>query len=116
MQNILQWMRRNKGFTALLAAELAVLLALVAGLFGAPYTFTLTPSDFDNDFSDIAAVKEDGSALQIYNDGSFHTEDEITFSSRGCALPSGAYEVTVSYFPAKRLMPLPSAYCKAPAP
>ena len=36
MQNILQWMRRNKGFTALLAAELAVLLALVAGVFGAP--------------------------------------------------------------------------------
>ena len=98
MQNILQWMRRNKGFTALLAAELAVLLALVAGLFGAPYTLTLTPSDFDNDFSDIAAVKEDGSALQIYNDGSFHTEDEITFSSRGCALPSGAYELTISYF------------------
>lgn len=98
MQNILQWMRRNKGFTALLAAELAVLLALVAGLFGTPYTLTLTPSDFDNDFSDIAAVKEDGSALQIYNDGSFHTEDEITFLSRGCALPFGAYEVTVSYF------------------
>ena len=98
MQNCVSLLRRHKLFAAALAVELVVLLYLVAGLFGAPATLTLAPGDFSNTFTGIAAVHEDTGALQIYNDGSFQTEKEITFSTAGAALPSGAYDVTVQYF------------------
>ena len=98
MQQILSLLRKNKGFAVLLAAELAVLVWLFAGLFGPAYKLTLSPDVFTNEFTDIAALSEDGSALQIQNDGSFETDKEITFSSAPAALPSGAYDVTVEYF------------------
>lgn len=44
------FLKRNKLFAVLLAAELAVLCTLIAGLFGAPYKLTLTPDLFENRF------------------------------------------------------------------
>lgn len=98
MQHPLSLLRKNKLFAAALAVELAVLVWLFAGLFGPAYTLTLTPDAFANAFPGIAALNEDGSALQIENDGSFVSEKEITFSSAPAALASGAYDVTVEYF------------------
>lgn len=98
MGQFLRFVRHHKGFGALLAVQAAVLLYLAAGLFGTTAQLQLAPGDFANTFTGIAALSEDGSALQIYNDGSFQTDKEITFSTGGCPLPSGAYEVTVEYF------------------
>lgn len=47
--------------------RLLVLASLAASLFGAPYKLQLTPADFSNDYPQIAAVNEDGTALQIWN-------------------------------------------------
>ena len=90
MQQILSLLRKNKGFAVLLAAELAVLVWLFAGLFGPAYKLTLSPDVFTNEFTDIAALSEDGSALQIQNDGSFETDKEITFSSAPAARAGAA--------------------------
>lgn len=98
MQQILSLLRKNKGFAVLLAAELAVLVWLFAGLFGPAYKLALSPDVFTNEFTDIAALSEDSSALQIQNDGSFETDKEITFFSAPAALAAGAYDVTVEYF------------------
>ena len=98
MQQCIAYLRRNKGFALVLVLQMVLLAALVAGLFGAPATLALAPQDFANEFADIAALSEDGGSLQIWNDGSFQTDKEITFSTAGAALPSGAYEVTVNYF------------------
>ena len=48
MKHFIAFCRRNRLFAALLAAELAVVCALAAGLFGAPYKLALTPGDFTN--------------------------------------------------------------------
>lgn len=93
---LFHFLKRNKLFAVLLAAELAVLCILIAGLFGAPYKLTLTPDLFENRFPDIAA--EDADGLKVWNQIDFRSEEPITFSSQGQALRAGAYEVTVSYF------------------
>lgn len=93
---LFHFFKRNKLFAVLLAAELAVLCTLIAGLFGAPYKLTLTPDLFENRFPDIAA--EDADGLKVWNQIDFRSEEPITFSSQGQALRAGAYEVTVSYF------------------
>ena len=46
MKHFIAFCRRNRLFAALLAAELAVVCALAAGLFGTPYKLALTPGDF----------------------------------------------------------------------
>ena len=97
-QRFAAFLRRNKLFAAVLAAEAAVLLYLAAGLFGAPYKLALTPAEFANEFADIAAVNADSGALEIYNDGAYTGEEEVTFSSAPASLAAGAYEVTVEYF------------------
>ena len=97
-QRFAAFLRRNKLFAAVLAAEAAVLLYLAAGLFGAPFTLTLTPAAFTNEFADIAAVNADSGALEVYNDGAYTGEEEVTFSSAPAAVAAGAYEVTVEYF------------------
>ena len=56
MKHFFAFCRRNRLFAALLAAELAVVYALAAGLFGAPYKLALTPGDFTNTLPDIAAA------------------------------------------------------------
>ena len=96
MKHFFAFCRRNRLFAALLAAELAVVCALAAGLFGAPYKLTLTPGDFTNTLPDIAAADDDG--LKIWNQIGYHSDDPMTFSADNIALPSGAYEVTVRYF------------------
>ena len=96
MKHFIAFCRRNRLFAALLAAELAVVCALAAGLFGAPYKLALTPGDFTNTLPDIAAADEDG--LKIWNQIGYHSDDPMTFSADNIALPSGAYEVTVRYF------------------
>ena len=88
MKHFFAFCRRNRLFAALLAAELAVVYALAAGLFGTPYKLALTPGDFTNTLPDIAAADDDG----------YHSDDPMTFSADNIALPSGAYEVTVRYF------------------
>ena len=93
---LFHFLKRNKLFAVLLAAELAVLCTLIAGLFGVPYKLTLTPDLFENRFPDIAA--EDADGLKVWNQIDFRSEEPITFSSQGQALRAGAYEVTVSYF------------------
>ena len=93
---LFHFLKRNKLFAVLLAAELAVLCTLIAGLFGAPYKLTLTPDLFENRFPDIAA--EDADGLKVWNQIDFRSEEPITFSSQGQALRAGAYEVNVSYF------------------
>ena len=60
MKHFIAFCRRNRLFAALLAAELAVVCALAAGLFGAPYKLALTPGDFTNTLPDIAAADDDG--------------------------------------------------------
>ena len=96
MKHFFAFCRRNRLFAALLAAELAVVCALAAGLFGAPYKLALTPGDFTNTLPDIAAADDDG--LKIWNQIGYHSDDPMTFSADNIALPSGAYEVTVRYF------------------
>lgn len=96
MKHFIAFCRRNRLFAVLLAAELAVVCALAAGLFGAPYKLALTPSDFTNTLPDIAAADDDG--LKIWNQIGYHSDDPMTFSADNIALPSGAYEVTVRYF------------------
>ena len=96
MKHFFAFCRRNRLFAALLAAELAVVCALAAGLFGAPYKLALTPGDFTNPLPDIAAADDDG--LKIWNQIGYHSDDPMTFSADNIALPSGAYEVTVRYF------------------
>lgn len=98
MHSCIDSLRKNRIFAVLLLAELVVLAVQLAGLFGAPYRLSLTPDTFTNEFASFAALTEDGSALQIYNDEGFVTDKGITFSSAPAALPSGAYEVTVDYF------------------
>ena len=93
---LFHFLKRNKLFAVLLAAELAVLCTLIAGLFGAPYKLTLTPDLFENRFPDIAA--EDADGLKVWNQIDFRSEEPITFPSQGQALRAGAYEVTASYF------------------
>lgn len=93
---LFHFLKHNKLFAVLLAAELAVLCTLIAGLFGTPYKLTLTPDLFENRFPDIAA--EDADGLKVWNQIDFRSEEPITFSSQGQALRAGAYEVTVSYF------------------
>ena len=96
MKHFFAFCRRNRLFAALLAAQLAVVCALAAGLFGAPYKLALTPGDFTNTLPDIAAADDDG--LKIWNQIGYHSDDPMTFSADNIALPSGAYEVTVRYF------------------
>ena len=96
MKHFIAFCRRNRLFAALLAAELAVVCALAAGLFGAPYKLALMPGDFTNTLPDIAAADDDG--LKIWNQIGYHSDDPMTFSADNIALPSGAYEVTVRYF------------------
>lgn len=96
MKHFIAFCRRNRLFAALLAAELAVVCALAAGLFGAPYKLALTPGDFTNTLPDIAAAYDD--CLKIWNQIDYHSDDPMTFSADNIALPSGAYEVTVRYF------------------
>ena len=98
MEHLVSLLRKNKLLAAALVVELAVVVWLAAGLFGPAYRLSLTPDTFSNDFPGFAALTEDGSALQIYNNNGFTSDKEITFSTAGVALPSGAYEVTVDYF------------------
>lgn len=98
MQKLIALLRRNRWLAAVLAAEAAVLLVLIAGLFGAPYRMTVTPDAFENDYASFAQLDEAGGSLQIYNDQGFESDKEITFTSAPAALASGAYKVTVEYF------------------
>lgn len=98
MQKFIALLRRNRWLAAVLAVEAAVLLTLIAGLFGAPFCMTITPDGFENPFPSFAGLNSDDGSLQIYNDEGFESEKEITFSSAPAALASGAYEVTVEYF------------------
>ena len=84
---LFHFLKCNKLFAVLLAAELAVLCTLIAGLFGAPYKLTLTPDLFENRFPDIAA--EDADGLKVWNQIDFRSEEPITFSSQGQALRAG---------------------------
>lgn len=78
MKHFFAFCRRNRLFAALLAAELAVVCALAAGLFGTPYKLALTPGDFTNPLPDIAAADDDG--LKIWNQIGYHSDDPMTFS------------------------------------
>ena len=60
MKNFSDFLRRNKLFGVLLAAELVVLVSLIANLFGAPFKLALTPTDFTNDHTEIAELDDDG--------------------------------------------------------
>ncbi len=91
MQKLIALLRRNRWLAA-------VLLVLLAGLFGAPFCLTITPDGFENPFPSFAGLNSDDGSLQIYNDQGFESEKEITFSSAPAALASGAYKVTVEYF------------------
>ena len=101
MKKLHELLRTNRWFAVVLLLEAAVLASLAASLFGAPYKLQLTPADFSNDYPQIAAVNEDGTALQIWNNSEDFVPPEdkaITFSTAGSAMRSGAYEVTVQYF------------------
>ena len=101
MKKLRELLRTNRWFAVVLLLEAAVLASLAASLFGAPYKLQLTPADFSNDYPQIAAVNEDGTALQIWNNSEDFTPPEdktISFSTAGSAMRSGAYEVTVQYF------------------
>ena len=85
----------------MLLLEAAVLASLAASLFGAPYKLQLSPADFANEYPQIAAVNDDGTALQIWNNSEDFVppkDKAMTFSTTGSAVRSGAYEVTVQYF------------------
>ena len=101
MKKLRELLRANRWFAVVLLLEAAVLASLATSLFGAPYRLQLTPADFENEYPQIAAVSEDGTALQIWNNNEDFVPPEgkvITFSSAGSAIHSGAYEVTVQYF------------------
>ena len=101
MKKLRELLRANRWFAVVLLLEAAVLASLVASLFGAPYKLQLTPADFSNDYPQIAAVNEDGTTLQIWNNSEDFTPPEdkaISFSTAGSAMRSGAYEVTIQYF------------------
>ena len=101
MNKLRELLRTNRWFAAVLLLELAVLATLAASLFGAPYKLQLAPADFANDYPQIAALNEDGTAFQIWNNSKDFTppvDKDITFSTTGSAMRSGAYEVTVQYF------------------
>ena len=101
MKKLRELLCTNRWFAVVLLLEAAVLVSLAASLFGAPYRLQLTPADFSNDYPQIAAVNEDGTTLQIWNNSEDFTplEDKaISFSTAGSAMRSGAYEVTIQYF------------------
>ncbi len=101
MKKLRELLRTNRWFAVVLLVEAAWLASLAASLFGAPYKLQLTPADFANEYPQIAAVNEDGTALQIWNNSEDFTPPEdraISFSTAGSAMRSGAYEVTIQYF------------------
>ena len=101
MKKLRELLRANRWLAAVLLLEAAVLASLAASLFGAPYKLQLTPADFANKYPQIAAVNDDGTALQIWNNSADFVPPEdkaMTFSTTGSAVRSGAYEVTVQYF------------------
>ena len=101
MKKLRELLRTNRWLAAVLLLEAAVLASLVASLFGAPYKLQLSPADFANEYPQIAAVNDDGTALQIWNNSADFVPPEdkaMTFSTTGSAVRSGAYEVTVQYF------------------
>ena len=109
MKKLRELLRTNRWFAVVLLLEAAVLASLVASLFGAPYKLQLTPADFSNDYPQIAAVNEDGTTLQIWNNSEDFTPPEdkaISFSTAGSAMRSGAYEVTIQYFSCETHRPL----------
>ena len=101
MKKLRELLRANRWLAAVLLLEAAVLASLVTSLFGAPYKLQLSPADFTNEYPQIAAVSDDGTALQIWNNSEDFVPPEdkaMTFSTTGSAMRSGAYEVTVQYF------------------
>ena len=101
MKKLRELLRTNRWLAAVLLLEAAVLASLAASLFGAPYKLQLSPADFANEYPQIAAVNDDGTALQIWNNSADFVPPEdkaMTFSTTGSAVRSGAYEVTVQYF------------------
>lgn len=101
MKKLRELLRTNRWLAAVLLLEAAVLASLVASLFGAPYKLQLSPADFANEYPQIAAVNDDGTALQIWNNSEDFVppkDKAMTFSTTGSAVRSGAYEVTVQYF------------------
>ena len=101
MKKLRELLHANRWLAAVLLLEAAVLASLAASLFGAPYKLQLSPADFANEYPQIAAVNDDGTALQIWNNSEDFVPPEdkaMTFSTTGSAVRSGAYEVTVQYF------------------
>ena len=101
MKKLRELLRANRWLAAVLLLEAAVLASLAASLFGAPYKLQLSPADFTNEYPQIAAVNDDGTALQIWNNSADFVppkDKAMTFSTTGSAVRSGAYEVTVQYF------------------
>ena len=101
MKKLRELLRANRWLAAVLLLEAAVLASLAASLFGAPYKLQLSPAEFANEYPQIAAVNDDGTALQIWNNSADFVPPEdkaMTFSTTGSAVRSGAYEVTVQYF------------------
>ena len=101
MKKLRELLHTNRWLAAVLLLEAAVLASLAASLFGAPYKLQLSPADFANEYPQIAAVNDDGTALQIWNNSEDFVPPEdkaMTFSTTGSAVRSGAYEVTVQYF------------------
>ena len=101
MKKLRELLRANRWLAVVLLLEAAVLASLAASLFGAPYKLQLSPADFANEYPQIAAVNDDGTALQIWNNSADFVPPEdkaMTFSTTGSAVRSGAYEVTVQYF------------------
>ena len=101
MKKLRELLRANRWLAVVLLLEAAVLASLMASLFGAPYKLQLSPADFANEYPQIAAVNDDGTALQIWNNSEDFVppkDKAMTFSTTGSAVRSGAYEVTVQYF------------------
>ena len=101
MKKLRELLHANRWLAAVLLLEAAVLASMAASLFGAPYKLQLSPADFANEYPQIAAVNDDGTALQIWNNSADFVPPEdkaMTFSTTGSAVRSGAYEVTVQYF------------------
>ena len=101
MKKLRELLRTNRWLAAVLLLEATVLASLAASLFGAPYKLQLSPADFANEYPQIAAVNDDGTALQIWNNSADFVPPEdkaMTFSTTGSVVRSGAYEVTVQYF------------------
>ena len=101
MKKLRELLHANRWLAAVLLLEAAVLASMAASLFGAPYKLQLSPADFANEYPQIAAVNDDGTALQIWNNSEDFVppkDKAMTFSTTGSAVRSGAYEVTVQYF------------------